>query len=253
MKSTIKITLDRRMKMPPNEQIKNTLKNYIARSAMTKETPLESNHAIAQANQIDVALIDEATAQMVEEGNLIVKDGVLYPNIINFTERYDGSTKNIIERIRDMGYSPNFKTTDLKVVKELPKLLVPLADTIQKEYVRIERVFYANQIPVFYMSAYYAKQLFKDEHYASLESALMYEYLAREYHRIFSHFKRKIDVAQAPARINQLLNQPHDSAVFRMTLIAQDQNYKELGLSLYYSSILYSLESINVFPEPDAV
>lgn len=245
----ISIVLDKRMKDSDLSQMVNQLKNYHVQSALDDGALFPDYQAVAVANHLDVVTLKKAYETLVKDGYL-QKEGSRFKILrLPFTEMYDGHFNDIYSSFKKLGKTPSFKTLSVEIKDELPRSIEVDASFQNLRYVKIVRVFYADQIPLIHSEAYYDVKMFPDFTELDFKTLRIFPYLKENHGRVFSHYNQLIDVVQAPASINEALNQPLDASVFRMRFHVYDQDYQPFEVSIFHTSILYSLESINNFRE----
>lgn len=241
----ISILLDKRMKGSDLTQMVDQLKNYHVQSTLDDGALFPDYHAVAVANHLDVLTLKKAYEILVEDGYLKRDGSRYYISRLPFTEMYDGHFNDIYSSFKKLGKTPSFKTLSVEIKDELPSG-IDVDESFQNlRYVKIVRVFYADQIPLIHAEAYYDLKMFPDFSDLDLQTMRIFPYLKEKHGRVFSHYNQLIDVVQAPASINEALNQPSDASVFRMRFHIYDQEYQPFEVSIFHTSILYSLESIN--------
>lgn len=226
-------------------QVVDQLKHYHVQSSLDDGALFPDYHAVAVANRIDASLVQTAYDQMVDDGYFTKEKSRYYVKRFPFVERYDGRFKTIFGAVEALGMTPSFKTLKVEIIEQLPELFNVKQTLRNRRYVRLEKVFYANQIPLIHAAQFYQLALFPDFTDLDFNAMRIFPYLEKMHGITFAHYHEIIDVVSPGESINEALNQPLDSSVFRMLMQASDQHHIPFEFSILHTSILYSLESIN--------
>ena len=241
----IQMVIDKRLKRSELMQIVDQLKHYHVQSAMNDGDLFPDYQAVAVANHMDASMVQLAYDQMVDDGYFTKVKTRYYVKRLPFVERYDGQFKTFYGAVEALGMTPSFKTFKVEIIEQLPALF-NVEETLQnRRYVRLEKVYYADQIPLIHAAQFYQLALFPDFTELDFNAMRIFPYLEKMHGIRFSHYREIIDVVHPIESINEALNQPLDASVFRMLMQASDEHHTPFEFSILHTSILYSLESIN--------
>lgn len=241
----IHILLDHRMKRSHLMQITDQLKNYHVQSGVDDGSLFPDYQAVAVANKLDVTLVKSAYETLVNDGYLTREANRFYVKRLPFTETYDGRFNSIYGAIEKLGMTPSFETLSVEIKNQLPVGLTPDQAHVQSRFVKLVKVFYADQIPLIHSEAYYPLALFPNFTDLDFSSMRIFPYLEATHGITFAHYHERIDVVMPGETINDALNQPPDASVFQMQLHVMDAAHATFEYARLHTSILYSLESIN--------
>lgn len=241
----IKIILDKRMKNSAFTQLIDQLKIYHVQSALDDGAIFPDYQVVAKANHLDADFTKKAYDQLVKDGYLTRQNTQYLIRRLPLSGTVDGQFDDIFANIKALGMTPSFKTLSVEIKDQISPELI--ADKASKEarYVKLIRVFYADQIPLIHAEAYYDVRSFPDFTDLDFNTLRIFQYLEKTQGRRFAHYHQEIDVVQAPASINELLNQPANASVFRMKFHARDQKRAPMEYSIFHASILYTLKAVN--------
>ena len=241
----IQIVLDKRLKRADTMQIVDQLKHYFVESSLIDGALFPDYQAVAVANQINASLVKSAYDQMVSDGYLINKKSRYTVRRLPFIQRFDGTVNTLFETIQSMGMTPSFKTQALTIIEQLPLPFTvnPMED--RKKYIQLNKIYYADQIPVSYAHVYCPLDLVSHVSDVDLKTLDVMNYLEKTHGLKFAHYHQTIDVIHPGPIINTALEQPLNASVFRMHIQIMDAHRDPYVFYTLYTSILYSLETIH--------
>lgn len=241
----IQIVLDKRLKRSETMQIVDQLKHFHVQSSLKNGALFPDYQAVAVANDIDLSLMQAAYDQMVMDGYFIRNQNRYLVRRLPIVEQFVGYIDSIHGTVETLGMTPSFTTHKVEIKDHLPEEFATEATLKNRRYVRLEKVYYADQIPLIHAEQYYQLALFPDFTELDFSTMRILPYLENKHGIKLSSYHQIIDVTNPGEAINEMLNQPLNSSVFRFLTQAKDQNQVPFDFSIFHTSILYSLESIN--------
>lgn len=144
----------------------------------------------------------------------------------------------LYQAIVDAGYDSSTYTADIKFLQKLPKIFNTSSEE-KKGYLYIKRVYYANNMPMAVLEAYYPKKYFPEE-INSYKDTLFYNYYRELGHQLHAS-KRMINVVHPSDEINELLFHPKEVASIQYISKLLNENDEVLEYSVSHGSMNYTI------------
>jgi|GEM_PF-2492594 len=249
----IKLELDHRMKRSMLDQLVDQLKKYHVESRLESGETFPDYQAVATANALDELLLEDAYYRLVKEGYLRHSKDRFTVFRLPFVPLESIRTKTMYETIEALQMTPSFVTLHVEFLPNLPSIF-NAAIRPGVSYVKITRLYFADQIPLVYIESFYDKPLFKGFDSLDFMQLKVFKYFQDTWQRRIGSHHQTIDIVQAPAAINETLNQPLDASVIRFVSETTDQHGDILAHAIIHTSMLYAIESVNLLhPETTAL
>lgn len=236
----MKFKIDRRLKISIHEQIKLFLIKEITQGHFIYDSNLPSMKSLVALFQSDEKLIDSVLVTLEKEGYLRKQDHNWIVSYGNISHVWLSEFISIAKMIEMMGYTPTIKTL------EITKSEAPLLKSFpEPDALRVKRIYYGNQKPLFYVQTYFPYSRFKDFDVELRKEVAYYPLLQEKYNIQMHQFKREMRAVNFDFEVSTLLNIKNKS----IGMYTQSQLYDQNKQLVEYTQIYNLMEELHFILE----
>jgi DNA-binding GntR family transcriptional regulator len=232
------IYFDTRKKLSLSEQFAEGVKVLVAERKVSFGYYFESIKNIAEDFGLEESIFLEGFQLLEKQGFVKFIDHTYQLLPVMLTQDFDHQVIPLYQAITEAGYEPNIHTVEIKLASKLPQIFKE-SNEEKQEYIYIKRVYFANQMPMVVLEAYYPK-IYCPGDILQYKDTLFYNYYIQLGHQMLTS-KRIIHVVHPSQDINQRLYHPQGVASMQYISKLMNHHGEILEYSVSHASMNYTI------------
>lgn len=234
----LQILFDTRKKNSLAQQFAEGVKILAAERKLTYGYQFEDIKVIAEDFSLEESIFLKGFEILEKQGFVKLIKGKYQLLPVMLTQDFYHKVIPLYQAIVDAGYEYSIDTVDIKLIHKLPKIFNVSIEE-KKGYLYIKRVYYANNMPMAVLEAYYPKKYFSEES-NYYKDTLFYKYYRDLGHQLHTS-KRVINVVHPSEDINELLFHPKEVASIQYISKLLNKKGDVLEYSVSHGSMNYTI------------
>jgi GntR family transcriptional regulator len=232
-------------------EVKSALLTFIRKNALKRNDQLPSEAQLASHLGVSRNTLREAYISLENDGVIVRRHGI--GTFIASLPRIQDSLNDFFpfaHIILEKGYTPRFKTLDLRSVEAMDIVAEGLQITSSTEVLCLKRLVYADQTPAIYILDYFAPEVQSlDINWDNFDGNLV-QFLSKYLKIPLHQIKSNIHAAAVGPEIVNDLKLPEKSPVLNVYSIIYDLNNKPITFSkIYFNSTIVELTTVRIIPK----